>query len=57
MHFYIGLPASPVLQQLHSYQGLRDPIFRNGYRDKQLFSGLKKFKLESLMQASLLMII
>lgn len=57
MHFYIGLPAFPILQQLHSYQGLRDPIFRSGYRDKQLFSGLNKFKLESFMQASLLMTI
>lgn len=57
MHFYIGLPAFPILQQLHSYQGLRDPIFRSGYRDKQLFLGLNKFKLESLVQASLLMTI
>lgn len=55
MYFYIGLPAFPILQQLHSSQGLRDP--RSGDRDKQLFSGLSKFKLESLMQASLLIIV
>lgn len=55
MHFYIGLPAFPILQQLHTYQGLRDPIFRSSYRDKQLFSGLNKLKLESVMQSSFVM--
>lgn len=55
MHSYIGLPAFPILQQLHSYQRLKDPIFRNSHRDRQLFSGLKKFKLKLLQKASVLM--